>query len=88
MYNNLIYCTYINRLKFLCKTCHTTENEIILKLLHFKFLVVCFICVLIICKVITQHFAARVSADHYSKKCLKLCGVVAALQTHCSVRAT
>lgn len=68
MYNNLIYCTYINRLKFLCKTCHTTGNEIILKIFHFKFLAVFFLCLLIVCKVIAQHFAARVAAEHSTAK--------------------
>lgn len=64
MYNNLIYCTYINRLKFLCKTCHTTENEIFLKFTHFKFLAVYFLCLLITCKVVAEHFAAPMAADH------------------------
>lgn len=68
MYNNLIYCTYINRLKFLCKTCHPTEKEIILKILHFKFLAICFLCLLIICKVIAQSFAARMAADYSAAK--------------------
>lgn len=68
MYNNLIYRTYIIRLKFLCKTCHTTGNEIILKILNFKFLAVFFLCLLVVCKVIAQHFAARTAADHSTAK--------------------